>query len=186
MRTCVINECGRKLYARGWCHPHYQRWLRYGSVIGGGPQQNRGESVRFWEKVDKQPEGCWLWTAGLSRSGYGKFWTEDGRSVRSHRWSYEQVHGQIPDALQLDHLCRNRACVNPDHLEAVTAWVNTMRSSAPSVANAEATHCPKNHPYDAENTYLIPPSKWAPNGGRACRACRAEACRRHRARKAGA
>ena len=186
MQSCVIYECSREVYARGWCNPHYQRWVRYGSPVGGGPQKNRGESARFWEKVDKRPDGCWIWTAVLSPSGYGKFWTDDGRTARSHRWSYEHARGQIPDDLQLDHLCRVRACVNPEHLEAVSPMTNTMRSNAPTAFNAVKTECPQGHPYDNENTYRLPPSEWAPNGGRACRICRNEASRRYRAKKAGA
>ncbi|MER8086590.1 HNH endonuclease signature motif containing protein [Streptomyces sp. NPDC094048] len=129
---------------------------------------------RYWSKVaftgpislHKQAPGrCWTWTAGTNNRGYGSFKTT-GRVIGAHRWSYEQALGPIPAGLELDHLCRNRACVRPDHTEPVTHRVNTLRSTAPTARAARATHCPHGHPYDAENTYVTPA------GYRQCRACR--------------
>jgi hypothetical protein len=88
----------------------------------------------FWNKIDKREDGCWIWTAFLHSDGYGRFHTKDanrktiGRLV--HRITYEELVGPIPEGLELDHLCRNRACCNPEHLEAVTHRVNVQRGEA--------------------------------------------------------
>lgn len=95
--------------------------------------------------------------------GYGQFW--DGtKTVRAHRFSYELARGKIPEGLDLDHLCRNRACVRPDHLEPVTDKENVHRSP---IHFATRTHCPKGHPYSEENTYVSPQ-------GRTCKKCQRE------------
>lgn len=122
---------------------------------------------RFWPKVDRSghPSGCWIWTGARIRTGYGRFHDVNIRKVvYAHRWSYERFVGQIPDGLQIDHLCKNTSCVNPQHLEPVTCRENLMRSSGPSSIAAKKTHCVNGHIYDHENTYY-----W--NGERRCRAC---------------
>lgn len=126
---------------------------------------------RFWLKVDKTGEGgCWVWTAGKFSSGYGAA-VVNGRTRPAHRVSYELVVGDVPDGLQLDHLCRNRSCVNPAHLEPVTCRTNLLRGETLAAANAAKTHCPQGHPYDDVNTYVSP--------GRGLRHCR-ECMRRNR------
>lgn len=126
---------------------------------------------RFWGKV-QVTDGCWLWTAGTDGKGYGKFHL-DGRARRAHRVSYEWTIGPIPPGLTLDHLCRNRACVRPSHLEPVGQAENTRRSPmAPTTVNAGKTRCPKGHPYDEINTYLGRRSDGS--HFRVCRACRVE------------
>jgi hypothetical protein len=93
-----------------------------------------------------------------------------------HRVAYELLVGPIPEGLELDHLCRNTRCVNPEHLEPVTGRENLMRAvSSWAAKNAAKTHCPQGHPYDEENT------KVKRDGGRACRACGREFMRRKRA-----
>lgn len=122
--------------------------------------------VRFWRKVVKT-DTCWLWVAGKNSDGYGTFW--DGlRQTRAHRWAYEAVKGAIPNDLHLDHLCRVRHCVNPDHLDPVTNAENARRGEAGLHMQAKAeqrTHCPHGHPWTAENTRLY-------RGARHCKTCR--------------
>ena len=125
---------------------------------------------RFWSKVACRG-GCWEWTASLRR-GYGRF-SIGYRTFPAHRVAYEMLVGPIPDGLTLDHLCRNKACVNPDHLEPVTGVENTQRGPSGEF-NLAKTHCPQGHPYDAENTY------YQPNGGRRCRVCKTVNLRRWR------
>jgi hypothetical protein len=93
----------------------------------------RPESLRerFWSKVNKYgPNGCWLWTASIAPNGYGHFYRGTTGGRVAHRFAYELLVGPIPEGLQLDHLCSNRGCVNPDHLEPVTAAINTRRALA--------------------------------------------------------
>lgn len=83
--------------------------------------------VRFLAKMSvDEASGCWVWTAARTSKGYGQF-RIGPRPVRAHRYAYTLLVGPIPDGLQLDHLCRNRLCVNPGHLEPVTNWENTLR-----------------------------------------------------------
>lgn len=119
---------------------------------------------RFWSKVHKSPDGCWIWTAGKYQ-GYGRF-REGGtgsRNVLAHRWAWEQEHGAVPDGLELDHLCRNRACVRPDHLEAVPPTVNKARQDQ---AKPLRPTCKWGHDWTVENTRYR-----ADGRGRVCRAC---------------
>lgn len=102
----------------------------------------------FWRQVSPEPNsGCWLWTGMLYWRGYGKL-TFNARTSYAHRVAYRTLVGEVPDGLELDHLCRTRSCCNPSHLEAVTHLVNMRRGR-----NARLTHCPAGHPYDADGTY---------------------------------
>ena len=118
---------------------------------------------RFFSKVEKQEDGCWIWQAGKTSWGYGTF-SLNSRSLPAHRASYEHFVGPIPKGLHVDHLCEVRACVNPAHLEPVTIKENVRRASK---GHAAKTHCPRGHEYDEANTYL-----W--RGNRVCRTCRYE------------
>lgn len=120
---------------------------------------------RFWSKVDATGN-CWLWTAGMDDAGYGWFRCGD-KMRRAHRVAYEALVGPVPEGLHLDHLCRVRNCVNPDHLEPVTMGENIRRGVSGAVNGARQqakTHCPKGHEYDEENTLHY-------RGGRRCRKC---------------
>jgi len=114
---------------------------------------------RFWAKVE--PTGfCWNWTASKNELGYGRI-NRSGRTVKAHRYAYEQLVGPIPDGLELDHLCVNPSCVNPDHLEAVTYSDNSRYGDGPAARKARQTECIHGHPLD----------KLKPNGTRRCTIC---------------
>lgn len=123
--TCAAPGCEKLSQNGGDCWKHYNRRRRYGSyedrrVVYGEP------IVRFSAKVI--PDGdCWRWAASLNAFGYGRFGV-DGKNVLAHRWAYEYYVAEIPPGLTLDHLCRNRWCVNPYHLEPVPQSVNARRA----------------------------------------------------------
>jgi hypothetical protein len=118
---------------------------------------------RFWDQVTRS-DGCWEWRGGRHTAGYGVLrW--QGKTGYAHRISYEMTVGPIPEGLQIDHLCRNRLCVNPSHLEAVTRRVNILRGTGFSARHAAKTHCPQGHPYAGHNLTFD-------GGARRCRECR--------------
>lgn len=118
---------------------------------------------KFWSKVEKT-DTCWLWTGPRLPNGYGRLWL-NGRLRTVHRLAWELARGPIPDGLVIDHACRVRNCVNPDHMEVVTGGDNTRRGIGPTAINARKTHCIRGHEFTPENTY------WPAKGGRICRAC---------------
>ena len=126
---------------------------------------------RFWNKVIKgEPTDCWPWDAAKTPKGYGVFAagsrTNGSRQfVLAHRFAYEAQRGPIELGKQIDHLCRNKKCVNPTHLEVVTSKVNTLRGNGLTAINARKTHCKRGHPFDLLNTSI------RPSGSRACRQC---------------
>ena len=98
---------------------------------------------RFWRNV-QVTEKCWNWTASCGSGGYGQI-TYKGKHLQAHRVSFEWKKGKIPESFQLDHLCRNRKCVNPDHLEPVTSRENTLRGCSVSATVIREKRCPKGH-----------------------------------------
>lgn len=118
---------------------------------------------------------CWICTS-IDLQGYGRM-SHLGTQRRAHRVMYMRLVGPIPEGLVLDHLCRVRSCVNPEHLEPVTNEENLKRGFGWGALNAAKTHCAKGHPFSGENLYV------KPNGERACRACRAASRRRYRDRQ---
>jgi hypothetical protein len=122
--------------------------------------------------------GCWNWNACVNAQGYGR--VSSGRprlTIYAHRASYEAFVGSVPKGLELDHLCRNRRCVNPEHLEPVTHRENVRRGEAAERAAAKrraAPACRAGHAFDAANTYI------SAQGKRRCRTCQRAAMARHR------
>lgn len=86
--------------------------------------------LSFWDRVEPQHDGCWLWTGAYEGlDGYGGVWVPSlGKVVKTHRVAWELAHGPIPDGAHVDHLCRVKRCVNPEHLEPVTPSVNAQRA----------------------------------------------------------
>jgi hypothetical protein len=128
------------------------------------------------EKIVVVPNGCHIWIGSLRKDGYGCVRVPGAGTQITHRVAYQHARGEIPRKLVIDHLCRERACVNPDHMEAVTHAENVRRGESGAYLKAR-THCPQGHPYSGENLYVTP------KGKRMCRSCNRLASRAYRARK---
>lgn len=171
-RTCA--ECAGlyKPLRRGLCSPCYLRKAR--REPGVFVRQHQTAVALLEDRSMPEPNsGCTLFIGRLSSDGYGQLYAE-GSDHLAHRIAYQTYAGRIPDGLQLDHLCRNRACVNPMHLEPVTSRTNTLRGIGPAARNARLTECQRGHAFTPANTYVDP------KGRRGCRLCRSLAQARYR------
>jgi hypothetical protein len=127
----------------------------------------------------KITDACWLWPGVMLNTGYGVI-RRRGKDTKAHRAIYEAAVGPVPDGMVLDHLCRNRACFNPFHLEPVTGKENTLRGESFAAQNARKRHCPKGHEFSPENTLIE-------RGARVCLQCKRainrESAKRYKAKK---
>jgi hypothetical protein len=165
-RICTVDGCDNtRTTSRLYCEKHRGRMRRHGNVTVA--LVDHTPAAERWKKcyeVDPQT-GCWNWTGPVYK-GQGHGFIQDGAAKRymAHRFVWEQIVGPIPAVMVLDHLCKNKPCVNPAHLEMVTQAMNAYRGGADG-GNAAKTHCPRGHEYSPENTY------YDSNGWRRCRAC---------------
>lgn len=177
----VCPKCGDPLMDREqfheWrkTHPVAKRVYRF------KPGTKRGHvyrtlDERFHAKIEKLESGCWRWTAHIGSHGYGMIHTGPPRLrlIVAHQAAYELYRGPVPEGLVLDHLCRNRWCVNPDHLEPVTEQENIMRGQAPCILIHLSGCCMRGHEMVPENTYIDK------NNHRYCRTCQIECHKRQR------
>jgi hypothetical protein len=161
---CLVEDCQKSKHAKGYCSMHWTRLQRHGSLDDPTPTLE----TRFWKFVDmSDPDHCWLWKGSHNHRGYGLFQDfKVRRTGHAHRWAYELAIGPIPTGLEIDHLCFNRGCVNPFHLEAVTHRENIRRGLlGPNGPRQRITACRQGHLYDDANTW------YDKSGKRHCREC---------------
>lgn len=163
--VCSVDGCTTFAHGHGLCRTHLTRFQKYGDPLFTQAKLRGAPTVeRFWSHVEKT-ETCWLWIGSTTTDGYGSFRGTPGRYGRvdkAHRWSYEHFVGPIPEGLTIDHLCRVRNCVNPEHLEPVTPAEN-MRRALPCYRLK--THCIRGHALSGDNLAIV-------CGARVCKTCR--------------
>lgn len=134
-RTCSLTDCDKLHKGKGLCSTHHQRYLRRGDPLHNLNRIDSNVDDRYEAYVNRDgptpghwPElgSCWLWTGAISNRGYAVI-SVTGTSKSAHRWAYSTFNGPIPDGFYIDHLCREKTCVNPSHLEAVTPKENQRR-----------------------------------------------------------
>jgi len=202
MKSCAVATCeyrGRYL-KRGWCPKHYVRWRKHGDPLKTLRRENGSSpySALLFHGYERVGE-CFLYKGKLDRQGYGHVGV-NSKPVGAHRISYETWHGPIPEDFHIDHICHNddahaglcdggptcshRRCINPAHLEAVSAQSNGARSPhsgkghpprGMGAVHTLKTHCPRGHMYDDENTRIH-------HGSRECKTCAREKARERRYR----
>lgn len=173
LATCSVKGCDHPVQGREWCSTHYSRWRIYGSPMGYLTLEQQ-----LLERIVIDDNGCWLWTAHLSRGKRGSGYGKHGKDY-AHRLAYEVWVGSIPPDKEIDHLCRVRRCIRPAHLEVVSRQTNLLRGETFAARHAATTHCPQGHRYDEANT------RWSSIGQRSCRFCHNAQQRAYIARKKG-
>lgn len=136
MKICTVEECSRRSFAKGYCQMHYRRVRIYGDPNTFQRFRPAGDEwERFFARVDKGGS-CWIWTGRLYRNGYGNAWNARKKVGQlAHRYAYEALVGPIPEGMQLDHICHERACVNPTHLRPVTNKQNNENQQGNRINN---------------------------------------------------
>lgn len=165
------DYCGDPAIAKSMCRMHYGRDRKGLDMFK--PKHTVFSKERVMQYVDKNADGHWYWTGyvsiptkGSNSWGYAQCRNEEGRKEPAHRVVYRLHGGVIPEGYEVDHLCKVRHCVNPEHLEAVTKYENMMRGNVGAAINKRKTHCIRGHELAGENLYVTP------YGGRVCVECR--------------
>lgn len=175
--ACSVQNCGRPARHRTLCYRHLRDPETAASVL---PYESvRHDALTYLQSRIERTPGCWIWRGYTDPSGYGRAVLPGGRYVMAHRLSYELLTGPIPDGLTLDHICRNRGCVKPQHLTPMTRGDNSLLWQLEDGRYAGATHCPQGHPYNMANTYWYGPKRTK----RRCRTCNRETAATRRAEK---